>query len=261
MLGELSIAVGQVWATRGDVDANVAQHLRMVSAAAACGVQLLVFPELSLTGYELDLAERLAFSPGDSRLSPLCDAACNAAMDLIVGAPIRMDDRLHLGAFLIRPDGDVAIYTKRGLGAFGPEVNPGGPIPPPEAEVFVPGDRNPSIVVGGSTAAVGICAETLGPDHAASAARGGANIYAACHFGIPLDTGFRLRVLKGHAIRYGMAVAFANHGGPTGGLQAGGLSSIWSEDGTCVARLGSGLQLAVSHRAANGEWKGDTISL
>jgi predicted amidohydrolase len=66
-----SLAAAQTIPIRGDVDANVERHLRLVHIAAAEQAQVLVFPELSLTGYELDLAADLAFSQRDPRLTPL----------------------------------------------------------------------------------------------------------------------------------------------------------------------------------------------
>jgi hypothetical protein len=56
-----SIAVAQTCPVRGDVETNLAQHLRLTALAASEGAQVVVFPELSLTGYEIGLAERLAF--------------------------------------------------------------------------------------------------------------------------------------------------------------------------------------------------------
>lgn len=44
-----------------------------------------------------------------------------------------------------------------------------------------------------------------------------------------------------------MAVVFASYGGPTGGLRASGMSAIWSERGTLLARLeasGAGVVVA-----------------
>ena len=103
---------------QGDVDANVEQHLRLAHVAAEERAQVLVFPELSLTGYELDLADALAFSQSDARLAPLVDAASSYTMTLIVGAPVRIASRLHIGAFILFPDRTVGLYTKHHLGAF-----------------------------------------------------------------------------------------------------------------------------------------------
>ncbi len=46
------VAAAQVPSQRGDVERNVATHIAAIEAAARHGVSLLVFPELSLTGYE-----------------------------------------------------------------------------------------------------------------------------------------------------------------------------------------------------------------
>src|SRR5512145_1111644 len=94
-----SIGAAQTTPVRGDVVANVEQHLRLARIAAEEQVRLLVFPELSLTGYELDLAARLAFAPDDPRLAPLAGAAAELSMTLVVGAPARLGTKLHLGAF------------------------------------------------------------------------------------------------------------------------------------------------------------------
>jgi predicted amidohydrolase len=63
-----SIAVAQTVPAPGDVEANVREHLRLVGAAAEEGAQVLVFPEMSLTGYELELARGLAFTPRRPRV-------------------------------------------------------------------------------------------------------------------------------------------------------------------------------------------------
>ena len=48
-----TVAAAQSTSVPLDVVANVRNHLRFLEAAAQHGVQWLVFPELSLTGYEL----------------------------------------------------------------------------------------------------------------------------------------------------------------------------------------------------------------
>jgi len=115
-----SIAVAQTIPMRGDVNANLEQHVRLVHVAAEEQAEVLVFPELSLTGYELDLANDLAFSESDPRLASLVEMASSFSMTLIVGAPVRIRSRLHIGAFIISPDRTVGLYTKHHLGARGP---------------------------------------------------------------------------------------------------------------------------------------------
>lgn len=137
------LAAAQTIPQPGDVAANVGEHVRLIRAAADEQVQVLLFPELSLTGYELELAASLAFSFDDPRLEPLRALAVACRLTLIVGAPVRIGPQLFLGALVLAPDRSIDLYTKHHLGVFPPDVNPGGPVPPAEASVFQPGDRNP----------------------------------------------------------------------------------------------------------------------
>jgi predicted amidohydrolase len=158
-----SIAAAQTIPVAGDVRANVEQHLGLARAAAEQRAQVLVFPELSLTGYELHLARDLAFSPADPRLAPLAEFASSCSMTLVVGAPVAMGSRLRLGAFILSPDGSIGIYTKRHLGAFSTSASPDGIAPPAEATVFEPGDEDPVVRFAGNPAAVAICSDRAGP--------------------------------------------------------------------------------------------------
>jgi len=127
----LIIAAAQSTSVPGDISANVARHLRFGTMAAERGAQLLVFPELSLTGYELSIARSNAVRPDGSDLSPLRHLATDAQMTVVVGAPL-LDDQgeLHIAAFAIRSDGSVLTYTKEYVhqseeGVF--KSGPGGP--------------------------------------------------------------------------------------------------------------------------------------
>ena len=242
-----SLAAAQTIPIRGDVEANLAGHVRLVHAAAEERARLLVFPELSLTGYELDLADQLAFSARDPRLAPLIECASSCGMTLVVGAPVRIGSRLYIGAFILSPDRSVDLYTKHRLGAFPPDVNPDGIVPPAEATVFHPGDRNPLVRCDGHTAAVAVCADIGRPSHPQDAAERGAGTYLASMFVIPADFEQDNARLREYAVRHSMAVVFANFGGPSGGLPSAGRSAIISEQGEVLIRLqatGTGLAIA-----------------
>ena len=82
----LKVGMAQINPKLGDVQANLALHLRSIEEAAEQGVELLVFPELSLTGYRLrDLAFEVAIRPSaqDAVFNRLLQASRD--MDLVVG--------------------------------------------------------------------------------------------------------------------------------------------------------------------------------
>ncbi|HTY39159.1 MAG TPA: nitrilase-related carbon-nitrogen hydrolase [Bacteroidota bacterium] len=74
---KFKLAVAQVDSAVGNLEANLKQHLELIDKARSLGANLIVFPELSLTGYTLrDLAWEVAVNPfADLRLSPLRDAS------------------------------------------------------------------------------------------------------------------------------------------------------------------------------------------
>jgi predicted amidohydrolase len=74
---KFKLAVAQVDAAVGNIESNLKRHLEVVEEAKSAGVQVLVFPELSLTGYTLrDLAWDVSMNPfTDLRLTPLRDAS------------------------------------------------------------------------------------------------------------------------------------------------------------------------------------------
>lgn len=238
-----TLAAAQTVPVRGDVEANLAEHVRLARMAAEQQAEIVVFPELSLTGYEIELARQLVFEQNDPRLAPLM----GLGLTIIAGAPVRIGDRLHIGAFIIPPDGEVAVYTKQRMGAFSAAARVDGDVPPAEATVFEPGDANPLVLFGGNTAAVAVCADVGRPAHAQAAADRGAKTYLASMFVIPSEYDREAATLQSYAVRHSMAVVFANYGGPTGGLASAGRSAIWSPMGELLVRLeatGSGVAVA-----------------
>jgi len=255
----LHLAVAQTVPVAGNVDANLEHHLRLVRLASRSDAQVLVFPELSLTGYEIGRASELAFDLADTRLVPLMDAAAEHAMTLIVGAPVRDGARLHIAAFIFTPERGIGLYTKQRMGAFDESARLDGEAPPAEATVFAPGARDPLIALHGRSAALAVCADVGHAGHAERAARRGARAYLAGMFVIPSECEREAARLKGYAVQHAMVVAAANYGGPSGGLAAAGRSTIWSETGEVIARLGptgAGVAIAIEE---SGTWRGTTL--
>ena len=82
----LTIALAQINTCLGDVEANLGKHLALIDQARISGADLVVFPELSLTGYVLqDLAATVAHQPdhSDPVFKPLLEKS--REIDLVVG--------------------------------------------------------------------------------------------------------------------------------------------------------------------------------
>jgi len=83
---KLTIALAQINTRLGDVPANLEKHLALAKEARSSGADLLLFPELSLTGYVLqDLASAVAHhpTPDDPIFQPLLQVSHD--LDMVVG--------------------------------------------------------------------------------------------------------------------------------------------------------------------------------
>src|SRR3989304_1005980 len=91
---KLTISLAQINTKLGDVEANLEKHLALAQEARTAGADLLVFPELSLTGYVLqDLASTVAHPPSadDPVFRHLLEVSHD--LDLVVG--FVDEDRRH----------------------------------------------------------------------------------------------------------------------------------------------------------------------
>ena len=83
---QLNLALAQINTKLGDVQANLEKHLALIADAKKQTADLLVFPELSLTGYVLqDLVPSVAHKPTDN--DPVFKQLLKAShdLDLVVG--------------------------------------------------------------------------------------------------------------------------------------------------------------------------------
>jgi predicted amidohydrolase len=215
---ELSIAVAQPACTALDVAANVLVHAAAVRAARS---RVVVFPELSLTGYEL-AAPLLALD--DPRLEPLVEACAATGSIALAGAPI---DGPYIGMLRVDGTGVTVAYRKQNPGTV-------------EAERFRPGPCPEVLEVDGWRLGLAICRDTGIAGHAAATAGLGIDAYLAGLVDPPEEDVIQEERARRIAADHGVWVAFASFAGPTGSgyPQTAGRSGIWSPDGKSVVRAG-----------------------
>ena len=102
---KLTLALAQIDTCLGCVEANLDKHLSLAKEARAAGADLLVFPELSLTGYVLqDLTPGVALRPNKD--DPIFRRLLEASQDLDLVVGFVDEDRRNrfyiAGAYLSR---------------------------------------------------------------------------------------------------------------------------------------------------------------
>jgi predicted amidohydrolase len=115
----LRIALAQIAPRLGGLDENLERHRELIAEARAGGAQLVVFPELGLTGYQLqDLAAEVAMRLDDPRLATL--AATTRDLSVAISfVEESADHRLFIAAALIE-DGEIRhVHRKLFLPTYG----------------------------------------------------------------------------------------------------------------------------------------------
>jgi predicted amidohydrolase len=115
----LRIGLAQVDCRLGDVEGNAARHLEWIERAREAGVDLLIFPELSLTGYRLlHLTPRVALPAGSEALKRLAEAA--RPMRVVLGFVEEGESGvLHNSAALLSNGEPVLVHRKLYLPTYG----------------------------------------------------------------------------------------------------------------------------------------------
>ena len=118
---KLTLALAQINTKLGDVQANLEKHLALAKDARSQGAELLVFPELSRTGYALqDLAPAVACrpAPDDPIFKPLLEASRD--IDLVVGfVDEDVRSRFYIAAAYLSRGEIIHIHHKVYLPTYG----------------------------------------------------------------------------------------------------------------------------------------------
>lgn len=115
----LRIALAQIAPRLGGLDENLARHRELIAEARAGGADLVVFPELGLTGYLLqDLASEVSMRLDDPRLGAL--ASDTAGLSAIVSfVEESADHRLFIAAALLEDGAIRHVQRKLFLPTYG----------------------------------------------------------------------------------------------------------------------------------------------
>ena len=227
MADNLRIALAQMDAVVGDIDGNVAKVEDLAARARGGGAQLVVFPELTLTGYPPeDLLLKRGFL---RRAQAALEGLAIAGITAVVGWPEQADGRLYNAAAVVTDGRVEAVYRKILLPNYGVFD---------ERRWFESG-REPLVVdVAGTPVGITVCEDIWEPEPTAATAAAGAEVVvnlsaSPYHHGKGME---REQMIARLARDNGVTMAFCNLVGGQDELVFDGHSLIVGPDGEVTAR-------------------------
>ena len=232
----IRIAIAQCAPALGAVARNMDMHQKWIARARASGARLVIFPELSLTGYYLkDLAADVACAADDPQLVPIAEAS--REIDISAGFVERSADaKLHIAQGHWSGGKLVHVHRKVYLPTYGIFD---------DGRYFGPGDRFETYRWEGGTTGVAICEDLWHVSTPYLYAAAGATIVLAPSAspgrgvaeGGDLGTAESCRLMdRFYASYLTVYVVYVNRVGHEDGIAFWGGSEIVAPDGTVAAR-------------------------
>jgi NAD+ synthase len=227
----LNIAIAQLNPQVGAIEKNVAVIKAAYAQAAALGADLVVTPELSISGYP----------PEDLVLKPAFVAACEAAAEslakitengpgLIVGTPWRHGELLHNAAFVLENGAILARRAKHELPNYGVFD---------EKRVFQPGPAPGPVAFRGFRLGLMICEDWWFPDVSETLKESGAELLLSIN-GSPFEDGKQTRrvtLAVERVVETGLPYMFAALTGGQDEIVFDGASFVLNADRTLAVQL------------------------
>ena len=220
----MKICLAQIKPVKGEVEANIKTHLFFIQKAIQAKADIIVFPELSLTGYEPELAKDLATDFKDPRFTPFQQIADAHKISIAVGMPVQSNKGVHIGLLIFQPQRSALTYNKQLLHED-------------ERPYFIEGREQIFIEIKGHKIAFAICYESLQKEHFIDAYKQDMSIYiasvakpqkgiekAAAHFPI-MAKEFQIPIIMANCVGY------------CDNFWSVGQSAAWNKEGECLGNL------------------------
>jgi predicted amidohydrolase len=220
----MKICLAQMRSHPGDIAANTDRHLQLVRLAVSQRADMIIFPELSLTGYEPTLAKGFATTPDDKCFDAFREISAEQNIIIGIGAPLQQAEGITIGLLLFHPDKKTILYEKQYLHAD-------------EHPFFIPGKSNDRLIGDDARIALAICYEFSVPAHAEAALQNGAQVYLASVAKTAEGMAKAAERLAGLAKDHAITTLLVNCVEPCDGVTCAGQSAVWNNRGELLAQL------------------------
>jgi len=220
----MKLCAVQIEPIKGDIDKNIVRHQQLIQLAVDNGADTIIFPELSITGYEPTLAASLAMSAEDDRLHVFQTISDEKQVIIGVGIPTKQGESVCISMALFHPNTKRQVYSKQYLHAD-------------EEPFFISGQNGLTVVRDHPSMALSICYELSVPQHATNAATNGATVYINSSAKTTNGVDKAIERLSAIAQQHHLYVLFANCLGENDGVICDGRSAAWNQEGKLLMQL------------------------
>lgn len=221
----MKICLAQIKSFKGDISKNTEVHKKYILLASEQKADIIIFPELSLSGYEPTLAKDLAKELDDSLFHEFQKISNSKNITVGLGYPIIEKGDIFLSIVLIKPNQAISIYAKKFLHDD-------------EKSFFKSGNQMPAFEFGDKKIGLAICYEISIKDHMESLIKSGIDILIAsvCKTKEGISKG--CETLMEYSIQNSLPILLCNSVGPNDDFISAGKSSIWDNNGKLIEQLG-----------------------
>ena len=231
MSERFKVALGQMECVVGDKEANLAKMEDMAKRARAEGARLIVFPELSLTGYVCrDLYYELAEPVPGPSTERVAEIAREAGLYVVFGLPERSDisgSLLYNTAVLVGPEGLIGLYRKMHLPTHSVFE---------EKRYFRPGHGPGVFETKLGRIGLMICYDVFFPEVARLLKLRGAQLIVCISASPGVRRAYFETLLSARALENTVHLAYVNLAGREDGLQFWGGSRLIGPTGSIIAK-------------------------
>jgi predicted amidohydrolase/GNAT superfamily N-acetyltransferase len=218
------ICIAQTQSLKGKIQESIEKHIRIINYAVKLNADLIVFPELSITGYEPILAKELACNSQDVRFNAFQEIANKTGITIGVGMPTNSREGINISMLFFQPKTKCLVYSKQMLHSD-------------ELPYFVCGKEQVILSIKEMKIAFGICYETLQREHFAKAYQKGIDIYIAS---VAKPKGGIEKAYKHfHKIakEFSIPILMSNCVGFCDNFLSVGQSAVWNKKGELIEQL------------------------
>jgi predicted amidohydrolase len=164
----MKISLGQINIISGQLEVNINKVLDFIAQASKTGSDLIVFPEMCDTGYDMPMILKKASSWDEGMVPKLREAAVKYNINIVAGVSKRNGNGVYNGVVTINRTGDIIHeYFKTHLITAEPML---------EHNYLKPGDKLGSVEIEGIKMGIITCYEIRFPEISRTLALNGAKV-------------------------------------------------------------------------------------